>query len=149
MYSNLSRREKGKITEFQVISRLIKKGLDLYVPVIDVGIDCILRTERDGKPTKYFEIQIKSTKYNVSIRGAKKIVQYLTEKNPKNYFLIIAIRKGEEIEHIIYLTKKQITKHMHPQDVRSKYIDINVKAADRDRLIKTQTLEKLIVKLKS
>ena len=147
MYSNLSRREKGKITEFQVISKLIMSGLDLYVPIIDIGIDCILRIEKPGKPTRYYEIQIKSTKYNVSIRGAKKIVQYIQEKKPENYFLIIAIRKDEEIKHIIYLTPEQIIEHVYPF-LEAKEIDINVKARERDRLIKSQSLEELITKLK-
>jgi len=147
MYDNLSRREKGKITEFQVISRLIMMGLDLYVPIIDVGIDCILRIEKHGKPTRYYEVQIKSTKYNISIRGAKKIVHYIKEKKPKNYFLIIAIRKNGEIKHI-YLTAKQIIKYAYPSP-EAKDIDVNVPARDRDKLIKSQTPESLIAKLKS
>lgn len=148
MYSSLSRREKGKITEFQVISELIKMGLDLYVPIIDVGIDCILRIEKLDKPTKYYEIQIKSTKHNVSIRGAKNILQYIKEKKPKNYFLIIAIRKDEEIKHIIYLTTEQIIECAYPSP-EAEDIDINVKARARDRFIKSQTLTNLIAKLKA
>ncbi len=48
---------KGKSAEFFVFSKLMRKGVDLYLPVIDIGVDAILR-KGDGK---YLEIQIKST----------------------------------------------------------------------------------------
>lgn len=48
---------KGKSAEFLVFSELIKRGADLYLPVIDTGIDGIIRRE-DGT---YLEIQVKST----------------------------------------------------------------------------------------
>jgi len=149
MYNNLGRREKGKIAEFQVISKLISLGLDLYVPVIDIGIDCILRTEKHAEPAKYYEIQIKSAPYkNVSIRGAKKIIQFIDKKIPKNYFLVIALRDNEKIKHVIYLTTEQIKKYIYPSP-KAKEIDINVPARDRDLLVKSQPIESLIAKLES
>ena len=49
--------QKGKRAEFLVFGELIRKGVDLYLPVIDTGIDAIVH-RRDGK---YINIQIKST----------------------------------------------------------------------------------------
>jgi len=147
MYNSLGRREKGKIAEYKVISRLIAlHGMDLYAPIIDIGVDAILRVLKHRESTRYYELQIKSSPKNVSIRGAKKIIQYLDEKEPDNYFLIIAIKGKEEV--IIYLTKEQIRKYAYPS-TKAEKIDINVPAKDRDELINSQSLEKLITKLKS
>ena len=49
--------QKGKQAEFLVFGKLIEKGAELYLPVIDTGIDAIIR-KKDGK---YLEIQVKST----------------------------------------------------------------------------------------
>jgi hypothetical protein len=49
--------QKGKRAEFLVFGELLREGADLYLPVIDVGIDAIVR-RKDGT---FSEIQIKST----------------------------------------------------------------------------------------
>ena len=49
--------QKGKQAEFLVFGELIRRGADLYLPVIDKGIDAIIRKE-DGS---YLQIQVKST----------------------------------------------------------------------------------------
>ncbi|MFH1015373.1 MAG: hypothetical protein V1771_00035 [Chloroflexota bacterium] len=46
---------KGKSVELWVSSELIRRGADIYLPVIDIGIDAIIR-KKDGE---YLEIQIK------------------------------------------------------------------------------------------
>ncbi len=48
---------KGKSAEYFVFSELIKRGADLYLPIIDTGIDAVVRLE-DGT---YLDIQVKST----------------------------------------------------------------------------------------
>jgi len=46
----------GKQGELAVMGELVRRGFDLFLPVIDIyGIDCIMRT-----PTGYKEIQIKT-----------------------------------------------------------------------------------------
>ena len=45
----------GKEGEFKVIGKLLEKGFEVYLPVVDVGIDCVIRTD-----TGYKEIQIKT-----------------------------------------------------------------------------------------
>ena len=49
--------EKGKGAELLVFSELIKRGADLFIPVIDKGIDAVIRKSNGT----YLEIQIKST----------------------------------------------------------------------------------------
>ena len=49
--------QKGKQAEFLVFGELIKRGAELYLPVIDRGIDAIIK-KKDGK---YLQIQVKST----------------------------------------------------------------------------------------
>ena len=48
---------KGKSAELLVFSELVKRGADLYIPIIDMGIDAIVRRE-DGT---HLDIQVKST----------------------------------------------------------------------------------------
>jgi hypothetical protein len=49
--------QKGKRAEFLVFGELLRRRVDLYLPVIDTGIDAIVR-RKDGT---YLEIQVKST----------------------------------------------------------------------------------------
>ena len=47
----------GKIGENVVIGEFLKRGMDVYIPVVDIkGIDCVIRTDSG----KYFDIQIKT-----------------------------------------------------------------------------------------
>ena len=38
---------KGKISELQVISELLKKGFEVYVPVVDMCVDCIIKSKKN------------------------------------------------------------------------------------------------------
>ena len=49
--------QKGKRAEFLVFGELLRRGADLYLPVVDTGIDAISRL----KTGTYLEIQVKST----------------------------------------------------------------------------------------
>ena len=49
--------QKGKRAEFLVFGKLIEKGADLYLPVIDIGIDAIIKK----KDNTLLQIQVKST----------------------------------------------------------------------------------------
>ena len=55
--------QKGKLAELMVFRELVKRGADLYLPVIDVGIDAIIR-RKDGT---HLDIQVKSTKKGWSL----------------------------------------------------------------------------------
>jgi len=49
--------QKGKRAEFLVFGELVKRKADLYLPVIDIGIDAIIKK----KDSTYLQIQVKST----------------------------------------------------------------------------------------
>ena len=49
--------QKGKGAELIVFGKLIRKGVDLYLPIVDIGIDAIIK-KKDGN---YLQIQVKST----------------------------------------------------------------------------------------
>ena len=53
-----SSRHKGKRGEYYVFGELLRRGLDPYTPVVDIGIDAIIR-DKDG--SAYVELQVKST----------------------------------------------------------------------------------------
>lgn len=47
---------KGKIGENIVIGELLKRGLEVYLPVVDAGVDCVIR----GNSGKFYTVQIKT-----------------------------------------------------------------------------------------
>ncbi len=55
--------QKGKLAEFLVFGKLIERGADLYLPVVDTGIDAIVG-RKDGT---YLDIQVKSTEEGWSL----------------------------------------------------------------------------------
>ena len=55
--------QKGKRAEFLVFGELVKRRADLYLPVIDTGLDAIVRRE-DGT---HLDIQVKSTEKGWSL----------------------------------------------------------------------------------
>jgi len=48
----------GKEGEIKVIGKLLEKGFEVYIPVVDVGADCIIKISTG----EYKEIQIKTRK---------------------------------------------------------------------------------------
>ena len=69
----------GKEGELRVIGELLKRGFDIYVPLIDVrGIDCIIKTD-----VGYKEIQIKTREL------AKTLLFDVKEFIPRDNFFII------------------------------------------------------------
>ena len=81
--------QKGKRAEFLVFGELLKQGADLYLPVIDIGIDALVR-RKDGT---FSEIQIKSTE-------AEEQAGYFNvddiNKHPEDKFFIICVDFNEE-----------------------------------------------------
>jgi hypothetical protein len=87
----LTSQQKGKRAELLVFGELLKKGADLYLPIIDIGIDAIVR-RKDGT---FSEIQIKSTEaeeqagyFNVKLSDLQ---QHLEGK-----FFIVCVDFNEE-----------------------------------------------------
>ena len=53
----ISTRHKGTRGELLVFSELLRRGAELYTPLVDMGIDAVVRGESDT----YVELQVKST----------------------------------------------------------------------------------------
>lgn len=53
----ITSQQKGKLAEFLVFGELIKRKVDVFLPIIDTGINAVVRRE-DGT---YLDIQVKST----------------------------------------------------------------------------------------
>lgn len=47
---------KGKLGEYDMIGELLKRRFEVYLPVVDRGIDCVVK----GESGKFYEIQIKT-----------------------------------------------------------------------------------------
>lgn len=76
----------GKEGELRVIGELLKRGFDIYVPLIDIrGIDCIIKTE-----VGYKEIQIKTRE------RAKTLLFDVKEFSPTDNFFVICYNIKEQ-----------------------------------------------------
>jgi hypothetical protein len=87
---------KGAIGENIVIGEFLKRGFDVYLPIVDQGIDCIIRTDNRN----FFEIQIKTRhtdkkagKYWFEVRNLKVrpnffIVLYQAKLFPEDFWVI-------------------------------------------------------------
>jgi len=72
---------KGKIGEYQFIGELLRRGLDVYLPIADIrGIDCVIRS----KTGKYVEIQVKT---RVTTGAGEEIFEVKQFEPRDNYFL--------------------------------------------------------------
>ncbi len=80
---------RGKSAEYFVFSELLKRDADLYLPVIDIGIDAILR-KKDGT---YLEIQVKSTEKEDQ---AGYFNVYDINEHPEDKFFIVCVDFSEE-----------------------------------------------------
>jgi hypothetical protein len=76
--------QKGKGAELIVFGELIRRGSDLYIPIVDKGTDAILRKEGGT----YLEIQVKSTEED---EQAGYFNVYDLDKHPEENFYIICV----------------------------------------------------------
>jgi len=84
-YRNLA--SFGKRQEFIAISELLKRGFDVYIPLVDdQQVDCIIKKTIDGKPV-YIDIQIKARSKNCKLYDAARF-SALTVNPRQNYFFI-------------------------------------------------------------
>jgi len=78
----------GKRMEFLIKAELLRRGCDVYDPLIDdQGIDCIIRIEKDGA-VRYLEIQVKTRSKDIDPTNAA-LFAAMDIPNPRpNYFFI-------------------------------------------------------------
>jgi predicted AAA+ superfamily ATPase len=80
---------KGKSAEYFIFSELIKRGADVYLPAVDIGIDAIVR-RRDWT---YLEIQVKSTQEE---EQAGYFNVYDLDQHPEENFYIVCVDMNED-----------------------------------------------------
>lgn len=74
----------GKRVEYTVIAKMLRAGLDVYLPMVDdKGIDCLVR-KNDGSVA---EIQIKGRSRNCGISSAGRFSAISIQPRP-NYYII-------------------------------------------------------------
>ncbi|GAJ07549.1 unnamed protein product [marine sediment metagenome] len=74
----------GKRIEYYVISKMLKEGLDVYIPLIDdFGIDAVVR-KKDGF---FVELQIKARSKDV-LFGDAALFAAITHEPRNNYYFI-------------------------------------------------------------
>ena len=71
---------KGKAIEHHIISELLKQDFEVYVPVVDDGIDMIIRNKHGG----YVEIQVKSR----TLKRPNDAFKVRKLKASHNYFIV-------------------------------------------------------------
>lgn len=85
----------GKSCEYRVFSELLKRGYDVYVPLLDnKGIDCVIKKKSEHG---YKTIQIKG-------RQSRWIFNVGTSHPQADYFFLIAPNPNQEV----YLVPKKI-----------------------------------------
>jgi hypothetical protein len=89
--TKLKTRELGKYFEQLLSTKLIELRFEVYLPVIDKGIDLIVRKDVG----KYFEVQVKS----VRKRGGRLTINRKTFSPHHNLFLVFFnVKSGESFD---------------------------------------------------
>lgn len=93
----------GKRIEFYITGRMLKEGLDLYIPLVDDNaIDAVVRKE-DGT---FVEIQIKARSKDVKL-GDSALFAAIPHDYRKNYWFIFY---SERIDTTFILSSKEFLK---------------------------------------
>jgi len=93
---------KGKIGEYQFIGELLRRNLDVYLPIADIrGIDCVVRS----KTGKFIEIQVKT---RVTTGVGKEIFEVKQFEPRDNFFFVC---KREEWEKFWIFPSKVFWEH--------------------------------------
>ena len=105
----------GKLGEQLVIAELLKRGLDVYLPIVDIhGIDAIIRTDQG----KYLDIQIKTRK---KITRNLELIDVRKLKARKNLFIIAYFLRDREQGTIWVFPSKVFKENAYYFKKRDKY----------------------------
>jgi len=104
--SKLKKSELGKYFEYLLVPELIKLQFDVFVPLIDKGIDFILRKrESDSGSPKYFEVQVKS----VRKKGGRLTISKKTFIPHERLFLVFFyVKEPEKEEYDAYVIPSKV-----------------------------------------
>lgn len=127
-FSELETRELGTYFEHLIMSKLIKLGFEVFIPLLDKGIDLVAR-KIDNNTPKYFEIQVKT----VRRKGGRLTINPKTFRHHKNLYLFFFDVKGEE-DYDAYVI---------PSEIVCKGKDKNGNRIFRDQEQKKKTIYRL------
>ncbi len=90
--------KQGKASELQVAAELLRRGYNIFIPLIDAGIDLIAATDM-----RFISIQVKESKFypeqGVYWQEIRKEPFDRTKR--KDVFYIFTLREGAEINYLI------------------------------------------------
>lgn len=97
----------GKRIEYWIIGKMLKEGLDVYVPLVDdFGIDAVIR-----KPNGTFiEAQIKARSKDVVFGDAALFAAILHAAERKNYYFVFY---SERMDEMWIMSSKEFIKESH------------------------------------
>jgi hypothetical protein len=133
--NELETRELGKYFEQLLVSKLIKLKFEVFVPVLDKGIDFIIRRS-DNKEPKYFELQVKS----VRKEGGRLTIKTETfSPDQKNLYLVFFNVKGKEEYDTYLISSEDVDKiFQHQKQKQGKKLKpiyrLYAKKSDLDRI---------------
>jgi len=82
----------GKRMEYVVVAELLRRGYDVYMPLVDdQGIDCILRKG----DSEYIDIQIKARSHDCSLSDGWRFAAMAINNPRYNYFFIFYSSKAD------------------------------------------------------
>lgn len=103
---NLEPRELGKYFEQLLIANLIKLKIEVYTPVLDVGIDLVLR-----KGDRHLDFQVKS----VRKKGGRLTIRKDQFPNRENLFLVFFNVKKDDLWEAYLIPANDVHRIFHLQ----------------------------------
>ncbi len=75
---------KGKRGELVVFAELLRRGGEIYTPVVDIGFDAVVR----GQASTYLELQVKATEATDQDR----YYNFELEPKPNRFFVCVSLK---------------------------------------------------------
>ena len=120
---------KGKLGENMIIGEFLKGGFDVYLPVVDRGVDCVIK----GAEGSFYEIQIKTR---------------ATEKRGGTYFYIRNFEPRDNYFVVCYMAWKDET-YILPSKVFAEHSkDAYSRRGTRVRLVLNEKKQRLLSEYK-
>ena len=125
---SLDTRTLGRYFEQLFVCKLLKLGFDIYTPLLDKGIDFVLRSEVDKK-SRYFEVQVKSSRK----KGGRLTIRKDFFPERENLFLVF-FNVAEKTEAYV-IPAKVVHSDFHSQVQNKKEIlRLNVVHKDLEKI---------------
>jgi hypothetical protein len=139
MSKDITKNMIGKSGELYIASFLLKHEIEIYIPLVDSGIDLLAKYE-----DMFIHLQVKSFKAYSQVVGVKQ--DWLKQLNGM-YFLVVIYRKKDETNDYLVLSKEQTINRTVPT-IKGSWNDVKIDKNEREDF-KNQDLHWLIKQIKS